>query len=100
MGHTRLTTQGDQKHNQNNHPFSGNVGTDFALAHNGTIYNDTLLREERQLPDISIETDSYIAVQLIESKHELTFDSLRYMAEQVRGSFTFTFLDEENNLYL
>ena len=99
MGHTRLTTQGDQKHNQNNHPFRGYAGTDFALAHNGVLYNDMLLREERHLPETSIETDSYIAVQLIESQQELTFDSLRYMAEEVRGSFTFTVLDEENHLY-
>lgn len=99
MGHTRLTTQGDQKHNQNNHPFRGYAGTEFALAHNGVLYNDMLLRGERQLPDTPIETDSYIAVQLIESQQELTFDSLRFMAEQVRGSFTFTLLDEDDNLY-
>ena len=99
MGHTRLTTQGDQKHNQNNHPFRGYAGTEFALAHNGVLYNDMLLRGERQLPDTPIETDSYIAVQLIESQQELTFDSLRFMAEQVRGSFTFTLLDEDNSLY-
>lgn len=99
MGHTRFTTQGDQKHNQNNHPFRGYAGTGFALAHNGVIYNDKTLRQERQLPDTPVETDSFIAVQLIESKQELTFDSLRFMAEQVRGYFTFTILDEENSLW-
>ena len=36
MGHTRMTTQGNQKFNQNNHPFySENLK--FALAHNGVI---------------------------------------------------------------
>ena len=99
MGHTRLTTQGDQKFNQNNHPFRGFAGTEFALAHNGIVYNDELLRSQLQLPDTQIETDSYIAVQLIESQHELTFDSLRYTAEKVRGYFTFTLLDRHNNLY-
>ena len=99
MGHTRLTTQGDQKFNQNNHPFRGFAGTEFALAHNGVLYNDELLRSQLQLPDTQIETDSYIAVQLIESKYELTFDSLRYAAEQVRGYFTFTILDRQDNLY-
>ena len=84
MGHTRLTTQGNQKHNYNNHPFRGFAGTEFALAHNGVLYNDELLRSQLQLPDTQIETDSYIAVQLIESQHELTFDSLRYAAEKVR----------------
>ena len=100
MGHTRLTTQGDQRMNFNNHPFRGIAGTEFALAHNGVIYNDSTLRTKLRLPDTHIETDSYIAVQLIESKKELTFDSLRYAAEQVRGSFTFTVLDPSNTLYI
>ena len=43
MGHTRLTTQGDQKFNYNNHPFRGHAATDFALAHNGVLYNDNQL---------------------------------------------------------
>lgn len=99
MGHTRLTTQGDQKHNYNNHPFRGVAGTEFALAHNGVLYNDLTLRSKLRLPDTYIETDSYIAVQLIESQKELTFGSMRYAAEQVRGYFTFTLLDTANNLY-
>ena len=99
MGHTRLTTQGDQKHNFNNHPFRGFAGTEFALAHNGVLYNDELLRFQLQLSDTQIETDSYIAVQLIESQKELTFDSMRYAAEKVRGYFTFTLLDRADNLY-
>ena len=100
MGHTRYTTQGTQKRNCNNHPFRGNAGTEFALAHNGVLYNDTELRLRYALPDTDIETDSYIAVQLIESQQELNFDSLRYAAEQVRGYFTFTVLDERDNLYI
>ena len=99
MGHTRLTTQGSQKQNYNNHPFRGHAEIDFALAHNGVLYNDELLRSQLRLPDTQIETDSYIAVQLIESQHELTFDSLRYTAESVRGYFTFTVLDKTNSLW-
>ncbi|MBR3417761.1 MAG: class II glutamine amidotransferase [Oscillospiraceae bacterium] len=99
MGHTRLTTQGNQKLNFNNHPFHGEAGTAFALAHNGVLYNDLTLRSRLSLPDTHIETDSYIAVQLIESQKELTFDSLRFAAESVRGYFTFTLLDTANNLY-
>ncbi len=38
-------------------------------------------------------------MQLIESQKELTFDSMRYAAEQVRGYFTFTLLDRHDNLY-
>ena len=100
MGHTRMTTQGDEKLNYNNHPFYGSASnTDFALAHNGVLGNDLILRATEELPDTTIETDSYIAVQLIEKKETLHTDSLKYMAEQLEGSFTITVLDQEDNLY-
>ena len=100
MGHTRFATQGDKKHNYNNHPFAGHADKEFAFAHNGVLYNDDALRKERKLPDTHIETDSYIAVQLIEQQGKLDFDSLRDMAEAVRGNFTFTVLDDNNSLYI
>ena len=99
MGHTRFTTQGSQKMNYNNHPFRGTVDVPFALAHNGVLYNDGQLRMEKNLPATPIETDSYIAVQLIESQHNLSFESLRYMAEEVCGNFVFTVLDANNALW-
>ena len=52
-----------------------------------------LLRKRLPLPFTKIETDSYVAVQLLEQKKTLDFASLKYMAEQVEGSFTFTVLD-------
>ena len=100
MGHTRMTTQGNERWNFNNHPFFGRAGnTTFALAHNGIIYNDRTLRKEFNLPYTKIQTDSYIAVQLIQKERTVDFASLRHMAEQVNGSFTFTVLDDQNNLY-
>ncbi len=99
MGHTRMATQGDQKQNFNNHPFFGRCDKRFALAHNGVLYNDKELRQELQLPSTQIETDSYIAVQLIEEHQKLCFDTLKDMAEAVRGSFTFTILDDSNTLW-
>ena len=101
MGHTRMATQGDKSQNFNDHPFSGTAGdTTFAFAHNGVLWNDKELRKEKLIPDTHIETDSYIAVQLLESKNKLNFDSLRYMAETVEGNFTFTVLDQNNSLYI
>ena len=100
MGHTRMTTQGMASRNRNNHPFFGEAGGElFALAHNGVLWNDDILRRSKHLPKTKIETDSYIAVQLIEQKNTLDLSSLKYMAEQVEGSFTFTVLDERENLY-
>ena len=100
MGHTRMATQGKASKNCNNHPFWGNAaGETFALAHNGVLCNDQLLHSTNHLPKTKIETDSYIAVQLIEQKKTLDFSSLKYMAEQVEGTFTFTVLDQRENLY-
>ena len=95
-----MTTQGRASRNRNNHPFFGEAGGElFALAHNGVLWNDDILRRSKHLPKTKIETDSYIAVQLIEQKNTLGLSSLKYMAEQVEGSFTFTVLDERENLY-
>ena len=99
MGHTRLTTQGNQKFNFNNHPFYGKADKEFAFAHNGVLYNDTILREKKELPKTHIETDSYVAVQLIEKQKKLNFETLKSMAEDVQGNFTFTILDQNNKLY-
>lgn len=100
IGHTRLTTQGNAKHNYNNHPFKGVADTAFALTHNGVLYNDMALRKNLQLPNTKIETDSFVAVQMIEQRGHLDFASLCYMAEQLEGTFSFAVLDEQNRLYL
>ena len=100
MGHTRMTTQGSETFNYNNHPFFGTAnGVNFALAHNGVLHNDTLLRKSEKLPETHIRTDSYVAVQLIEKERSLDFVSLNNMAEKVEGSFCFTVLTDRNELY-
>lgn len=100
LGHTRHTTQGSQKKNYNNHPFGGSAGgMDFALAHNGILYNDYELQKQFMLPVSKIETDSYVAAQLIEFKDEFSIESIKWMAEQVEGMFVFTILDREGNMY-
>ena len=101
IGHTRHSTQGSERKNYNNHPFSGKTNNArFALAHNGVLMNDNYLRKDLKLPKTKIETDSYIAVQLIESQHTLDEKSLKYMAEKVDGSFSFSVLDDKDNIYL
>ena len=100
LGHTRMTTQGNEKFNYNNHPFPGHADKEFAFAHNGVLYNDSTLRKEKQLSPTHIETDSYVAVQLIEQQGRLDFDSLKSMAETVEGNFTFTVMDEDNSIYI
>ena len=100
MGHTRMATQGNQLLNYNNHPFVGKaVLQQFALAHNGVISNDYLLHRNKEIPETTIETDSYAAVQLIEKEKHLDFDSIKAMTETLKGSFVFTILDEEDSIY-
>ena len=101
VGHTRHATQGSEKKNYNNHPFTGHcINRNFALAHNGVLSNDKILRRTHKLPNTKIETDSYIAVQLIESKRRLDFESIKFMAEQTEGSFAYSILDDRNNVWL
>lgn len=101
IGHTRMTTQGSEKYNYNNHPFEGQCGTEtFALAHNGVLYNDAELKAKYHLPKTPIETDSYVAVQLLEQEKQLHTESIKKMAELVNGSFVFTILRNDNTLFL
>ena len=101
IGHTRFTTQGSEKRNCNNHPFEGHCGTEmFALAHNGVLYNDRELRREQHLPTTPIETDTYVAVQLLEQEQQLNTENIRRTAELVEGSFVFTILKNDNTLFL
>ena len=100
MGHTRMTTQGSERYNANNHPFPGKAGeTNFALAHNGVLTNDKLLRRELNLPATRIETDSYIAVQILETASEVSFATLADMAELLQGSFAITVMTDKDELY-
>ena len=101
IGHTRMTTQGSEKYNYNNHPFDGRCGTEtFALAHNGVLSNDAELKAKYHLPKTPIETDSYVAVQLLEQEKQLHTESIKRMAESVEGSFVFTILRNDNTLFL
>jgi len=63
LGHTRLAT-GNASYNkiENNHPFET---TDFIMAHNGMIYNNTELRKEFNIKS-EVETDSYVIIHLIQ----------------------------------
>ncbi len=102
IGHVRHATQGDCKVRYNNHPFYGRLknGEMFALAHNGIIANDKTLRREHKLPNTKIETDSFIAVQLLERGKSLSFKNIENMAEEITGSFSFSVIDTKNNIYL
>ena len=100
LGHTRMATQGDCKKNYNNHPFYGEVhNAKFALAHNGIVYNDHKIANDMKLPKSRIETDSYVAVQILEKLGELSEKSLAEMAEKINDPFVFTALDDRNNSY-
>lgn len=101
IGHTRHATHGTPRRNYNNHPFFGMAGHDkFALAHNGVIDNAEELRKKHHISRPKVETDSYIAVQLLQTKKRLDEAALQYMAENVSGSFSFCVLDQKQNLYL
>lgn len=100
-GHTRHATQGSYTKNYNNHPFYGCCeNARFALAHNGVLWNDSFLRTRYDIPKDRIETDSYVAVQLLEHFNKLSVENVRKMAESVSGSFTFSMVDNTDTLWI
>ena len=64
------------------------------------LYNDKELRREQHLPPTPIETDSYVAVQLLEQGQQLDKENIRRTVELVEGSFVFTILRNDNTLFL
>lgn len=101
MGHTRMATQGNPNYNPNNHPFPGVCGeTRFALAHNGVLRNDEALKRKYHLPKSPVQTDSYVAVQLLEQQGNLDAQSIGNVAALLKGSFSLSVLDGFNHLYL
>jgi glucosamine--fructose-6-phosphate aminotransferase (isomerizing) len=64
------------------------------------LYNDRELRREQHLPTTPIETDTYVAVQLLEQGQNLDTENIKRMAELVEGSFVFTILRNDNTLFL
>lgn len=100
MGHVRAATRGDAKANYNNHPFRGRIkNRQFALAHNGVLWNLYTTRQLYELPKTQIETDSYIAVQLLEREKTLNTAAIKSMAEKLDGSYTITILDDKDRLW-
>ena len=100
-GHTRMATQGNARNNYNNHPFAGHtVNGDFALCHNGVLFNYDYVRNIEHLPHTKIKTDTYAAVQLLEKYGKADFENIGKMSELVNGSFVFTILTDEEKLYI
>lgn len=101
MGHTRAVTQGSAKHNYNNHPFKGKHGKkEFAFAHNGVLDNEFEIREKFGINPNNIQTDSYVACQLMEKMGNFSMENLKTVGETVEGMFTFTYMDSKENLYI
>ena len=93
MGHTRAATLGSPKDNYNNHPFPGFAGESFALAHNGVLWDNPFLK--RKLPKTPVQTDSYLAVQLLEQQKEINLATIRDTAEMLDGTFALTVLSRK-----
>ena len=101
IGHNRFTTQGSEKQNFNNHPFFGSTSLHkFCLAHNGVLINDAEVKAQYKLPETNIETDTYAAVQLLETYETIDSSTLREVSEILTGSFVFTVLRDDNTLFL
>lgn len=98
MGHVRLATRGVPANNYNNHPFLS-IRRKFALAHNGILWNTEDTKIKLGIQDNKIETDTYLAVQILDQYSDINSGTIKKMCESVEGDFLFTILDKKGNIY-
>ena len=87
IGHNRLTTQGDESKNFNNHPFPSN---DWIIVHNGILNNDSELTHTHNL-QYKAETDSAVVVNLLQRLTEQGLSphvAVKQTAESLNGRFS------------
>ncbi|MFP3154518.1 hypothetical protein LQZ18_08845 [Lachnospiraceae bacterium ZAX-1] len=102
MAHCRLSLLDDYLEHGNNHPFEGKTqdGTRYAFAHNGILSDLKETRQRLFIPPTKIATDSYAAVQILDTQRKLNMQALKNTCEQLSGSYIFTILDEYNNFFI
>ena len=88
VGHNRLATQGTEKKNANNHPFTNDTCT---VVHNGCLSNDDELKRSYNLT-YEAETDSAIIPALIDHFINTVgldeVDAVKNTAELLTGSYS------------
>lgn len=100
MGHTRFTTVGSATKNENNHPFKSDFHN-YAMAHNGTISNVFQLEAMFDLPDVDVETDSFIFSRMLDNTTSgLSHENVKKVSELTKGAFNFTVIDENESIWL
>lgn len=100
LGHCRFTTQGSGNENQNNHPFLGDSRGQFALAHNGILFNTKEIKEKYNLEDTDIATDSYVIVQLLERFNGINYKKIAVALSELKGTFALSIMKESGELFL
>lgn len=100
IGHCRLATQRKNLQNINNHPFWGCNNQQFALAHNGVIFNYEDLKKSVDYSATDIRTDSYIVVKLLEKEREISLRSVKKTANRLKGTFAISILCDDGNIFL
>jgi len=99
VGHNRLATQGSEKDNDNNHPFTNDTCT---VVHNGIISNDDELKAQYGF-NYTTQTDSAIVPALVDhyvNAGESEIDAITKSAEELQGSYSlFIYVHQSKNLY-
>lgn len=98
IAHTRLTTQGSEKFNENNHPvFDPKFG--WGVVHNGTIWNDSELFGKHKLKrDGKVDSEIILRMfqkYMVEDVKATPAVALKRAVRNMRGAMTFAMLGEE-----
>jgi hypothetical protein len=97
--HTRAGTKGSEQNNDNNHPIESQR---FIGVHNGMIWNDDSLFKKHKLFR-QAEVDSEVIFRLLDKQGtDTTVDNIKYVAEQLKGSFTTAFVpkNKKTSMYI
>ncbi|MEK4967574.1 glutamine--fructose-6-phosphate transaminase (isomerizing) [Cytobacillus sp. FSL R7-0696] len=97
IGHTRWATHGVPSQ-ENAHPHQSNSGR-YTLVHNGVIENyEQMKREFLQGVELKSETDTEVIVQMIDqfAKELSTEEAFRKTLQQLKGSYAFALVDNED----
>jgi len=89
IAHTRLKTQGSEKHNVNNHPIFSKNG--IAIVHNGMIHNDKeIFAHEKR--DGQVDSEAILSVFSEKTKT----DKIKRVFDRLEGSFAFAGIDKND----
>ncbi|MDZ7762903.1 MAG: hypothetical protein U5K00_00540 [Melioribacteraceae bacterium] len=92
--HCRLTTQGHQSNNMNNHPVYNKKG--LAIVHNGQIYNDKEIFGKKEKRDAEVDSEAILNLLSIRKKNDSPTERIKRVFNKLEGGFAVACIDAKD----